>query len=167
MNNFDTPSKGVNLDLSVFLDTDLAQIYFDENFTQISKGWGLRNTGSKWLFTDSGRIGLDDTYNVSKTLEITGYCQGDCATIVIPTNCGFKRGFDWREYLENLFYNQPTSATLEIEGEDFDLMEEIDPYEYDKQKVLESAKNRLTHEKKDYILSWLSENLPEFPECQH
>lgn len=112
---------------------------------------------------------LDPKFDV---LTVRGYCQGDEATIYLPhdywVNVGAERTpeavEEMREHLENIVYNQPIYCHLEIDGQDHDLMENISNlYDWEPEKVLENAKKCLTHEKKDYILSWLAANLPEEP----
>ena len=51
MNNFDSSTSGVNLELSVCWDNDLSRMYFDENFQRLDN--------DTFLFIDSGNFSDD------------------------------------------------------------------------------------------------------------
>lgn len=104
-------------------------------------------------------------------LDIIGYCSGQRNTVYLLHDYWEKVGTDktpealesMRQYVEKLFYDQPLYCRIEIDGVEWDLMQDLDLYDYDKEKILNSAKKLLTHEKKIYILEWLEGNLPEYP----
>lgn len=166
MNNFDTSSSGVNLDLNCFFDTNQSQHDFDENFIRIdtdgSSAFNDRYFNvDTFLFIDYGNADQDN-YNKSKTVSIRGYSQGDYAEIIIPTNLGFKRGFDFKSYFTNLFYDAPIYAKLDIDDNEFCFDEYLtDQYRYDKDEFLAIAEKHIKHNKKAVIIEWLTANLPE------
>lgn len=47
MNNYNVSDTGYNVEMSVFYDTDLSQIYFDENFEIDNRGQSLIYTGGE------------------------------------------------------------------------------------------------------------------------
>ncbi len=157
MNNYDTSSTGVNLELLCCFDIDLAHNYFEENFKQLSCGG--------WLFIDNGNVDSDN-YKVSKKINITGYSQGDHAQIIVPTNLGFKRGFDFDKYFTNLFYDAPLYCRLTIDNSIDIYLDDFqqDQYSYDKQEIIDHAQKNIKHEKLDVIIDFLGNNLPDQPE---
>ena len=169
MNNFDQSSTGVNLELDCSMDQDLARTWWEDNFTRMdtdgSSAFNDRYFNvDTFLFTGGDDVDPDD-FNVSKKIAIRGYSQGDYAEIIIPTNLGFKRGFDFEEHCTNLFYNCPVYCRLEIDGEEYCLDEYLDNiYDYDKNLIVEKFKKDLQHDKKDLIIDWLADNLPDYPD---
>lgn len=68
-------------------------------------------------------------------------------------------------YLTNLFYAAPVYCKLYIDDDEYYLDEYLEnSYDYDRELILASFEKNLVHEKKEYILSWLKKNLPEYPD---
>lgn len=165
MNNFDQSSTGVNIELVAHYDSDFAQYLFDDNFVRVETDGSsafndyYRNVGT-WLYIDEKSVDPDN-YNKSKTVAIRGFCQGDYAEIIVPTNLSFKRGFDFQTYFENLFYRAPVYARIEIDGEEYYLDEYLsDLYQWDRAEVITGFEKNFNHDKKDIVMKWLEENLP-------
>lgn len=106
-------------------------------------------------------------------VKIRGYSQGDYAEIVVPDTYWELIGVekteaaiaDLRKHLKNLFYDAPIRCVLAIDGEELYLDEYIeDIYRYDADEVLEIASDVIKHDKKAYIIEWLADNLPEYPD---
>lgn len=103
---------------------------------------------------------FNSKYDVVST---RGYSQGDYVEIVIPQTLSFKPSY---EYLSNLCWDCPITCRLAIDDEDFYLDEHLDNiYAWDKDKAMAIFKKELAdHKKSDYILKWLDNNLPEYPD---
>jgi hypothetical protein len=106
-------------------------------------------------------------------LSVTGFSQGDYSKVVFRNSDIEEYCFDdrdsfleiQREYFTNLIYSTPITCSLEIDGEEECLDEFLDDaYNYDKDKILDGIKNHIVHEKLDYIVKWLEENLATDPE---
>ena len=153
-NNFDQSSSGVNIELSVFFDTCRSQDDFSENFKHIND--------QTWLYIDNGNIDPDN-YKQSKIVIICGYCQGDYAKIIVPTNLGYKRNFDFKSMFINLFYDAPIYATFSVNGNnEICYFDEYlaDQYNYDKAEFIAIAEKQIDHFDKNIIMQFLSDNLP-------
>ena len=76
INNYDINSKGINIELSIFYDTCLSQIYFKENFIEYSEGYA---------YVDFGNIKMSEFRRQHDIVKFRsfGYCQGDVACIYI------------------------------------------------------------------------------------
>lgn len=235
-NNFDISSSGVNLELYIMRDSDIARTDFEENFVEIE------NTGSVniYQFISCGTFEemslsdpdcykitkqelkqalIDDIYDDIdelredcrfhcdkslskmnkqdffdmlgslydssflakfyktfgiprfKVIPIHGYCQGDYAEIVFMERDMKEYSFNnidtflsnMREYFTNLFYNQPIYARLEIDEEEIYLDEYLENvYDYEPSQIIDGLKKNLTHDKKDYIINWVEQKLPEY-----
>jgi len=101
-----------------------------------------------------------------KTIDIHGSCQGDYGKVIVPKESFLYNSENCHEYLNNLVFDAPLSIRLEVDEVEYYLDQELkDLYNYDKDEVLEIAKKELQgHEKLAYILEWLDDNLPEYPE---
>lgn len=100
-------------------------------------------------------------YNFTLSMEVVrGYTQGDYAELYyVP---GSEPNID---YLEKVIYDAPAYCRLDVDGEDYFLDEGLTcSYDYKKEEIMGYAKNTLEHEKKDYIISWMEENLPDYPD---
>lgn len=98
-------------------------------------------------------------------LPTRGHCQGDYAEVLIPEVLTKEQEKSYQNEIDNIFWNTPLSCTLVIEEEDFNFDSYLnDVYYYDKKELLTIAEKEITHEKKDLIISFLSDNLPEYPE---
>ena len=64
-NNFDQSSSGVNLELSCFFDTDLAQMYFNDNFERIDRDTPKGFYGDVFFFSfDGNDVLIENDINV-------------------------------------------------------------------------------------------------------
>lgn len=106
-------------------------------------------------------------------VEVRGYCQGDYAQIVVSDKfweiVGAEKPDNVQAYFSKTFidllYRAPLRAELMIDDIHYyfdDYMQ--DRYHYDKDELLEIAEKHITHDKKAYILEWLADNLPEYPD---
>ncbi len=106
-------------------------------------------------------------------VETKGYCQGDVKTVVIPNEVFAENGEepsqenaeDWNKTISNLCWDQPLYCRIKIDGEEFDLVEDVkDSYSYDKDEIIKNFDNQYNGTDKDYIRTWLSESLPSHPD---
>ena len=100
------------------------------------------------------------------SVEIRWYSQWDYAKVYYDPACLNEHFTEkvLREHLHHIFYDAPIYCRLTIDGEEICFEEQIkDMYTYDRDEILELAKT-IEHEKKEYILQWLSENLPKNPD---
>ena len=97
-------------------------------------------------------------------VSVTGYCQGDYAEVMFDAGKWDGDSSKARKHFEQLFYDQPVYARLEVDGEEYYLDEYlVDNYEWDREKVMEEL-NKTELADKPGVLEWLEENLPEHPE---
>lgn len=103
----------------------------------------------------------------------TGYCQGDYQEVIIPMDYWKVHGIertekrlkDLSDHIDNLLWDCPVCCRLEIDGEEYFLDEYLDNiYDYDKNLIVEKFKKDLQHDKKDLIIDWLADNLPDYPD---
>jgi hypothetical protein len=104
---------------------------------------------------------MTNLYPLFNIVSIRGYSQGDYTEIIIPPNLGYKVT---EEYLTNLFYDQPFYCDLSIDNEDnsfrfYDYLNSL--YNYDKKELLEIADREIENDKKEIIMAFLKENLPD------
>lgn len=118
-----------------------------------------------------------------ETIVTRGYCQGDYAEVIIPSKtvlelekqCG--KTFtdiesEWlSDYIDNLFWDSPVWARLEVNDQELYLDELIeDSYNYDKSQLLtkfnEVYNKDYSEEQFKIIADFLNTNLPEYPEYQ-
>jgi hypothetical protein len=98
-------------------------------------------------------------YNI---IETRGYSQGDYATVYIPKEIDHKVDSD---YIDNLFWDAPVYCRLMIDDNEYYLEEYLlSPYDYDTNLILSGIEKDLNHNKKEYILAWIKDNLPEQPD---
>lgn len=247
MNNFNSNSDNIDLELNVSWDNDLAQMYFDDSFTRVEhdgsslleenhnyrdvavylyngglelgfelsdlENWDLKSGTIKsikdWIkdnhseytedlnhdsqqyfdkpfykldkmelieFVENANTDytdfLKDVFTPTfKIYGIRGHCQGDYVEVIIPQKVINNHGEGFldniEEHLTNLFYNQPLYARLTIEGLEDDLYLDgfqEDRYTYDKGLIIKHVEKELQHEQKEYIIKWLSDNLPKEPD---
>lgn len=204
-NNYDTSTKWVNLEISVFYDWDVARMDFENDFESIKKNddkffyisWGMysmdwmhkvddrdafiKEFNSDYHELDENELkdldfilvqyDLDDSYAgvIEKypSFAIRWYSQWDYAKIYYNPDCLTDTFTEksLKEYCEHTFYDAPLYCRLEIDWEEFCFEEYMkDSYDYDTDEIIQIAKDKIVHDKKDYIVQWLSENLPEHPE---
>lgn len=228
-NNYNTNSKHVDIEVSCFLDSDLARMYFDENFERVND--------DLFIYIDNGNIeanvdpitvctktntkndmakALDDLgvtyysylddikeYSFQELIDelennavfgdgftdcldennvkyfkdydlvtVTGYSQGDYATVIIPTKkleqvWGASVNLDdLQKYMRNLFYDAPLYLRINISSEDYYLHDYWEyNYKYDKDEIIEAFFNHYKNvPEPEYVKEYLEENLPEYPE---
>lgn len=92
-----------------------------------------------------------------------GYSQGDTRMVIFcnePLNYEYKHG----NSIDNIFWNAPLSISMIIDNEDFCFGEHIsDQYDYDPEEIIKAVKDNVEHPKLDYIVSWVTDNLPKQP----
>jgi hypothetical protein len=71
-----------------------------------------------------------------------------------------------KTHIDHLFWDAPVIYQLCVDDEDYLIDEYIkDGYEYDKDEVYEICEKLFKdHKEKEYILSYIKENLPEYAE---
>lgn len=150
-----------------------ASEYLDKPFSRLSKDdliEGLEAFLPKEVLVSAYRKYLRPLYEI---VAIRGYSQGDYAEVVVPDSYWELISIekteeaiaDLRKHLKNLFYDAPIRCVLTIDGEELYLDEYFeDIYRYDADEVLEIANGMIKHDKKAYILEWLADNLPEYPD---
>lgn len=123
--------------------------------------------------------GFEPTFEV---LECRGYCQGDYTEVLfykelleyirkeLPqckkmTDREIVKDFE--ENINHYLWDQPIDCKLLIDGDDDDaiyLHESLNSeYSFEATEIIDDLKKTLTHDKKDYIIEWLEENLPNQP----
>lgn len=213
MNNFDTSTSGVNLELFCGYDSDLSYFDFKDNIDDLN-GIYFYNNCNQWekprdfldlidykkmnkkdladfvkdcVFPEyeekTKQDYIDTIYSVKigdkypdgdivdavkskfskyDIITVKGYSQGDVADVLILKEDNVD---GMSEYLEHLFFDAPVYCRLMIDGDEYFLEEYLDDrYVYDKEKIIAGLEKDLEHEKKDYIIQWTRDNLPEYPE---
>lgn len=116
---------------------------------------------------------LKPTFEV---VEVTGYCQGDFAKVIIPNDywplTGAHRNKEslaaLQSEIQHLFYDAPLHCRLEVNGDELDLTEYMDNiYTYDESIIIKAADLSINSGRKDLIIEWLTEHLPSQPRYLH
>lgn len=163
--------------LSIF-DSDKAMkeecaYYNDKPFSKCTKAELVDYLESELPSDESYELYSKHLSPKFEVVEIRGYSQGDYAEIIVPdhfwTDAGIEKPAVVQAYFEdmftNLFCDAPIYCRLDIDGIEFYFDEYIqDRYHYDKEELLAIAEKHITHDKKAYILEWLADNLPEYPD---
>lgn len=112
--------------------------------------------------------------------ETRGYSQGDYAQVIFSnkfkqywkkeTNKDFTLS-DFEGMIDNLFWNAPIYARIEIDGEEYYLDELLqDQYEYDKDKMIADFirvyGEKFNADNLQIVVDFLTDNLPEYPDYQ-
>lgn len=135
-----------------------------------------------YIYDDSGCIEfLQDNFK-QKYIIVTsrGYSQGDYSEVIIPESIisEFKDqtletiGNYLQDEIDHLLWDAPIYCRLEIDGNEFYFDDKIeDVYSYDKDAMIEifatNTPENLTLDQIEYIVNWLTENLPENPDYQY
>ncbi|WP_419833705.1 hypothetical protein [Endozoicomonas atrinae] len=108
-------------------------------------------------------------------LETRGYSQGDYARVIIPnevlTTCGLDlteaNADSFQQEIDHLFWDAPLFFRVTIDGNEFDFVEYLGEYDYDKSKALDVADKHLLSDypkpMQRYLRKFLEDNLPEQP----
>lgn len=228
MNNYDTSSTGVNIEVSAFHDCHLSQAYFDESFhvlrhsgyrenalfiytegddgvpTDLEElyshyghnhkdlfksiierdlpcerealglyrhymGKSLRNSTAQDVREFANNFYIAEDYETWRNENLTplftiittrGYSQGDYAEVIVPDCLGIKDIDALRTSIHHLVWDAPIHCRVVIDGEEYHLEEALDGYNWDADLVVEYLNGHLEHERKEAVLTWLSENLP-------
>ncbi len=93
-----------------------------------------------------------------------GPSRGDYCEIIVPKG-SYAFEHDNLDF-DNMVYSSPLHIRLTVNGEEYYIDSELkDAYDYDTTEVLEIADKLLDgHKGKAYILTWLGDNLPQYPE---
>jgi len=230
-NNFNTSTTGINIEVSVEFDADMARMNWDENFKRVDDGeFAYIDFGNLsgdmpeiqplprqkgkiidaiclaedfWLtkaemqkeYTQEEIVDEISDYFMNKEevleffeehdiktnsdelaeVSITGYSQGDYATILVNTKefekvLGIKfNESNYTEYFTNLFYSQPLYARATINGEEY-YSENFDGQyvEFDKEEyiseLIENVLAENTEIDKNVLRDELEEIVPDYPE---
>ena len=164
--------------LNAGYDKELSQHYFGKPFTKLNRS-ELVEFLEYQTYDNSERAEFfqENFTPLYETIITLGHCQGDYAEVIITRQ--FKeflkengRTFEQSEQglsdtIDNLFWNAPIHCRLEIDKDEFYIDELLpDVYEWDKDDVLELIAKNLEHPENVYILKWLEQALPEYPEYQ-
>lgn len=152
---------------------DGASEYLEKPFSKLTKSDLVEYL--EYLLPVDGLIKAYQEYLTPcyEIVSIRGYCQGDYAEIVVPDHYWeFIRANKTedalnklKDYFSNLFYDAPLYCRLTIDGDDLYFDEYIqDQYSYNTYELLAIANDVIKHEKKAYILEWLEDNLPAYPD---
>ena len=98
---------------------------------------------------------------------IRWYSQWDYAEIYYNPDCFWTFFTEERlkESAHHLFWDAPLYCVLHIDDEEFCFHEHLnDLYVYDTDEIIKIANDKIVHDQKEYIVKWLSENLPTSPE---
>ncbi len=179
INNFDMSSTGVNIEFDAHLSSDSAQIDFSHNIENLTEQHS-RNATNIFFYHEGGRYSsmemgelfnapieglsnreiielletqLKDGYAYTKSV---GYSQGDVAYVIYK-----KHDNNPIKFINNLLWDSPIYGELKIDNEVFYIDEFLDDlYEWDKVSFIENFTKTLQHPKKEVILNWLNDNLP-------
>ena len=160
-------------------DTELSQHYFSKPFSKLTKAELVEFLEcSTYDSSERAEFYQDNFTPIYSIIETRGYSQGDYAEVIITRQ--FKewlkengRTFeqseaDLSDTIDHLFWDAPIYCRLIIDGGNEFYIDELlaDLYDWDKDKVLAKINEALEHEHKDYIVKWLENALPEYPEYQ-
>lgn len=110
-----------------------------------------------WDSEIGGSLKLKDGYNLYHT---RGYSQGDVETVLYK---GDSLSAEIRDAIDHLFWDSPVSAEVEINGDTFNYceMEQVDIYEWEKDKFINWILSNYKGEKPDYVRETLERLLPD------
>lgn len=151
-----------------------SQYYMEKTFTSLNKD-ELQELIGNILYSEFEIIDFLQKYFTPKFDQVAsrGSCQGDLVEVIISQDYWKTHGIertdravkDLSGYIDQLFWSSPIYCRFDIDSEEYFLDEYLkDVYTYNKDLIIEKFKKDLQHEKKEYILSWLDENLPEYPD---
>lgn len=87
-----------------------------------------------------------------------GYNQGDYSVVI------FKKSENLPNF-SRYFFDCPVYALFEVDGEEYFLTEFLDSdYEYNRESIISGFIKAYNGHEKEYVIKWLSDNLPENPE---
>lgn len=155
-----------------------------ENLNSIDQRELLESIETYFCCDETYKEFLQNTFECNYiTLVSRGYCQGDHSEIIIPKividsfiegcedmNTPEQVGESLQETIDHLLWDQPIYARLEIEINDdttefyFDEYMK-DQYNYCEDELLSIFDEHYQGEGKEYINSWLVDNLPPQPDC--
>lgn len=183
INNFDMSSSGVNIELDIFYDRDMSQIYFDDLIYGCYHQTIIFRSNRGELdyivfFEDPDNLinkynnrtireHYTDIYNNMEWHDIPydyisrGYNQGDAIKIIYHDIDEDERIN--HETIDNIIWDSPISVIIEIDGvELYDI--EYDEYNYNPDEIIKSIINHpeiINRDDRDYINTWLIDNMPE------
>jgi len=112
MNNFDKSGTGIDINVYVEYDNDMAQITFDENFERLED--------DTFKYIDFGNLNKAIEWEDYTQIHIRGYSQGDNATVLVDMKqlaevWGKTPTYDELEKLfTQMFYDSPLYVRAEI-----------------------------------------------------
>lgn len=155
----------------IVIDNDLNYNYDSDNLETcqyidcITENY---NNIELYEFCLNNYIEIEERY---KTISISGYSQGDYATVIVNTkeckkvweNEFIKAMPNYSDYFVNLFYNQPLYCSIVVNDIDY-YVEFEDEYKYYDSKVIEEIINwslkNIEVDNKDLLKEQLTELLP-------
>jgi len=142
---------------SDLLNNDESKLYFNKSLVQCNKSELIELIND--YCEDLKDLFIKFFQPKFEIIQTRGYSQGDYVEIIIPHDLENKPD---QEMIDHLFWDRPVYIRLEIDQNDFCFNDFLkDDYNYDKQEILEITKKEIKHSKKEYILNWLDDNLPE------
>jgi hypothetical protein len=118
-NNFDSSSSGLNIELSIFRDTDRSQLEFDESFTRLEDGL--------FVFTEFGNVSDNFSFSDASNYRFT----------VKELRQAIKKDYDTE--LSQHYFSKPFSKLTKVE-----LLEFLDCLSYDSSEVAEFFQTNFT-----------------------
>jgi len=130
-NNYNNNSDGKNIELTIYVDHDQTQMQFDESFTRLTDK-------DAYYYTDCGNLETPDSLENATAISITGYSQGDYATVYCdPAALTKLWGVETdaqklKADFEGLFFDSRIYCLFLIDGEEYNGDEYLDIYNYDR-----------------------------------
>ena len=118
-NNFDQSATGLNIELSIFRDTDRSQMEFDESFTRLDDGL--------FLFTEFGNVSDNFSFSDASNYQFT----------VKELRQAIKKDYDTE--LSQHYFSKPFSKLTKAE-----LIEFLDCLTYDGSEIAEFLQDNFT-----------------------
>lgn len=148
-------------DFSKFSDETIKDIYTDFNVWGNESREDMMDYISEVKLTDVSEEYLihllrenESAYSLKTT---RGYSQGDFAFVL------FKKSENLPDF-DRLFWDCPVYARFFVNEKEYFLEDYLtDTYLWDREKVLNGFKESYDGPEKEYVIQWLSDNLPENP----
>lgn len=158
---------------------DNAKHYYDKHYTALTKDELIECITEYCLYNDDVQEFLESTFiSTFAVIDSIGYSQGDYSKVYIPNSViEFYEGqtvetiSDYlSDHIDNLIWNAPVYCKLFVNGDEIYLDELMySEYDYDKDTLISKLKESdllsdLSEANRVYVLEWLDDNLPEYPD---